>query len=860
MTKKTDAPRNFSVHMVHVTWDPRAPHDDITVKYGREIELEALELEPGKLYGTLYSYEELDDGSAAQFAVRIEGQTKPTLLQNGITPIPMKQLKCATDGRWWVENDEWSESHKIFGFQSGRGVGKAELAIGGQHCELVVLPDGFTEDEISDLFDSYHEAVQLIQAKASSTFISFGWSPNDQIEALVRQFISSANRAINRPVVGLIRGVGLVHSDRVRPTIALAIAEARRPSAQMIAAPHVVESLDVPENGYLLHCLTRIDACLRWATLRAGRARRSTGAVSSEIRERLSKEFGTLDVPNGKLRVRVDLNRFQRALENDRKRQENVRDFFNSVPTEVGARELELTFRVENRWKPGTSLDRFYIILSDKSKGYLVFPPSWEVTEKQMYPSAHYRLRAQIDDINGSSLALKIRRVLDISDLGLEAREKELVQLRREGGFATPGQKEQSEFKKYFVKRLRQAENEKELSIEADKAAKNWQVLQSMSRQAIVRLSGVTPRARLPQSIVFNLNRDYRHVARLYNQIVTQWNLPDIMHDDQGDHRRGVVRMSDVYERWCFIEILNLLLQEFGFSPPTEKDWLERLTAAVQIDRRRRERVALTLVNRAWDVTCTLEYETKLPNPRGGEGLFPDIQLSISVGEKAVVPDAANRTSFFLLDSKFRNFTAAVSKHDSTSTCAEGERLSPVLKATVKNYQELGSGTYILHASLQAIPEPVSLSLWADSSTYGGSSIFEWEAESPNHRHGAVLLRPARDRDELRRLMVMLMNISGFYSFCPSCCRRLVLNSRKTAGGREKYESKCATESCDMYGVPIVITSCVACHQALVKLGTYWTYHDFAYQPGYNMACPSCGVSLTPRDTSASEESDSYDN
>lgn len=840
------ADRIFSVHMVHVRWDPRARRD-LEVIDGGEVPLRAVE--PGVWQGTLFSYGTLGNGLVAQLAIRSAPNSNPHLLRDGVAPTRMKQLVSRADGPWWVEDDEWSRSRKFFGFQSGRGVGMIEVLVGEQRCRLRVLPDGFTEEEIDDLFDSYEDAIQLILKTDSSTFIPLDWEPNDKIETLVRQFLAAANRAIDKPVRGLVRGATLVRSDRVRPTLETTVAEAKRPETRIIAARHLVESLDIPENGYVLHCLNRIHSRLRLAIARATRARRTARMVSASIQERLDREFGTSELPAGELRVKIDLDRYERALRNDRKRIERIREYLVCRTAIPDGTVRELTFTVK---KPGSG-GRFYVTLPDNSEAVLQFPITWKVEEQRI--QGRYCLSARMvqtrptpdEESYGARSRLVIHQVLDIRDLGLEEQEARFERLQNSHGFFTPRREDQEKFRSYFQARLSDRAKENRRFKDADKVAIRWRTLESLTRLAICRLSGVRAHPRLPQSIVFNLNPSYRAVVRFYAEIATLWNLEHaVQHEYDGCIPRGVARASEVYERWCLVELLNMLTSQFGFAAPDKRDWIDRLAASLENDRRFRATLALTLDNPRWNVECKLEYEPRVDNPTGSDGSFPDIRLTITVGGTAKPPDRPG-SSRFLLDAKFRKFWHSLPKDCRHSRATS--TISEVLKETVEKYGKSGSGTYVLHPSPGAIPDPGLLSSWADSSTYGGSAIFDWEETPPSHGHGAVLLRPGRHRDELRRLVIMMMHASGFYSFCPGCGGKVTLfddqkNYQKRGVG---FYGECREPGCEMNGIPTVVTQCLACKRRLAKLGPYWTYHDFAYEPGYNMVCPDCGTSLSPR-------------
>lgn len=81
-----------------------------------------------------------------------------------------------------------------------------------------------------------------------------------------------------------------------------------------------------------------------------------------------------------------------------------------------------------------------------------------------------------------------------------------------------------------------------------------------------------------------------------------------------------------------------------------------------------------------------------------------------------------------------------------------------------KNYSDSDKNqVFILHPSPRAIPEIKTPQMWAENSFLGESKMFDWDDMFPNHRYGAVLLSPVRNKGDYLESLQMCIGLSLQY-------------------------------------------------------------------------------------------------
>ena len=303
----------------------------------------------------------------------------------------------------------------------------------------------------------------------------------------------------------------------------------------------------------------------------------------------------------------------------------------------------------------------------------------------------------------------------------------------------------------------------------------------------------------------------------------------------------GLVDLPAIYEKWCLLQIIKILIDEYHFIP--ECDWKKLLINQVLTIKRN------VKINFSSDVIgrdIVLWYEKELESKKR-----PDYILEIKSKK-------TNTTKKFIMDAKFR----------------EDVDIKGLIQELYhdKNYSENHKNmVFILHPDvnnrINNFSNPQS---WADQSYYGETQLmsYDWDNQVlPNHKYGAILLSPFDQSsisseggylDNLKRLIAMFLQ----YGMEDNDNESLVSNDGKidsmtkemsfcTLCGSGNLSIKVFTTRSEKgYGYAVVCKDCMhhmeynycsGCNNRIIKNGRYWSYHATKPIDQFNIKCPHCG-------------------
>ena len=348
---------------------------------------------------------------------------------------------------------------------------------------------------------------------------------------------------------------------------------------------------------------------------------------------------------------------------------------------------------------------------------------------------------------------------------------------------------------------------------------------------------------------------DYRGALAAFRRALEAANLDLSLLDRLfREDRVGILDLPRVYERWCLLKIVRVLTEEFQLVPERryQSDLLTALVGQWTQDK--------TLSIRFHDVTANrtllLEYEPRLL--MNGEPRTPDFVITLIDPR---LTEATHMATFgpagrpkLIMDAKFNQFVPIGSAEPGPTL---DEKLADLLE---KGYDEQGRNrVFVLHPGR----DQNSVQEWQRYCRYGGGHFTpdpatrpEWDQGHPNHRFGAVLLRPGATDPLIRLIMMHLFlfadtdaGANSIVPFCPAC-REVAFSKSETehehSRGRSQAE-RCCNELC---GQLVVQNYCWSCNTSLFKLGAYWTFHDTRALNPYDIKCPHCGEYMIQAESS----------
>ncbi|MBD3843681.1 MAG: hypothetical protein IE909_17745, partial [Campylobacterales bacterium] len=308
-----------------------------------------------------------------------------------------------------------------------------------------------------------------------------------------------------------------------------------------------------------------------------------------------------------------------------------------------------------------------------------------------------------------------------------------------------------------------------------------------------------------------------------------------------------------LYERWCFLQIIKVLIDQYHFLP--EEDWKKKLMVQMVGNtnevREKAWNITISFENSLLERKIILHYEKELRSRKR-----PDYLLEI-------ISSRTQKRHNLIMDAKFR----------------EDVNAKGLIEELYhhKNYSENGKNTvFILHPDVnKSIPKNLSGTYWGNDAYYGEVQMFDfqWDNDSfPNHKYGSILLSPIRDEtknyygnylDNLQRLIGMSLQyqlednnkediilgdveIKNDISdplpkekiFCLKCGSHKIktIYSGLAKSQKGKYYAMMC-EECSHY---FIYFYCWSCKSRLIKNGSYWSYHAFQPLEPLDIRCPHC--------------------
>jgi hypothetical protein len=370
------------------------------------------------------------------------------------------------------------------------------------------------------------------------------------------------------------------------------------------------------------------------------------------------------------------------------------------------------------------------------------------------------------------------------------------------------------------------------------RTGENLQAVESMLSEMVAldrefRSLGCKPDLQFVPTMLFLQSAPYSGALSSYRQLRELTGIDDESLD--GLLALEEVGMRDwpgVYERWCLVSILRCLQDDFRFkfdAVETKGKLLKYCTG--------QRAVYFAIQSTRDDMGISAKFEFQ---PRFKNGRVPDFLLTLT-------DDQSGHAVSCVIDAKACDFERR----------ADGAMANPLkyvddsLKSLLheKDYGEGGKHlVFILHASTAVIARPTTVQPWSSASSYGGDAVFHWECSDetgfnkPEHRHGAVMLRP-HDSSHLKRLVLMLIQFhldrADVCGSCGSGPGQMLFEELPTAGKRSKYYCHCKT--CSFMSVK---TICAECKNTIYKNQGSWTYHDLHPVDVWNIKCWRCGTLL----------------
>lgn len=656
----------------------------------------------------------------------------------------------------------------------------------------------------------------------------------------------------------------------VRPVIKTFHEIVTNPGAKLLTSRDYHESYDTADNQYIHYAVKRSIYILKTLL-------RISSAQEMIFEQRIAQEKQWLDTYGTRKEKRVDFSVFENEIKSIKNNIDYLND--NIKPTLADFQETAVRLSSNKRVYKGNysfvfgkdygkSNNQFFVemldsvVFKDKYGTYLVisFPERLDVSEiKKMTHDFEFLIEGtchKYQDRNSKGnvfyridfLEITSFKVISSRELiRLENRKRELESSDWIEPLTRQELQEHNIEVDVVTRKIKRYETLKESFREYHKSI-NFLLKRIKSTHEFFIKNKIKIKSNCPNSMTFVQNPAYSSAKSHFRKIssingIDEKSLNSLCVIDS----IGLVNISNIYERWCLLKIIHVLVGIFGFK--VSGDWQKNL---IDSSLNNGTDIKIEMESKQRQQKIILTYEETLPS-----GKRPDFVLDLftkcykkSRDDQAVWEIAGEQQFRLVMDAKFRgdvpenviNDLVHQLYHDSESVKGG------------KNYSEDGKNkVFIIHPSQSVINNRTSPLEWGRSCDYG-------QADGAKHRYGSIFLSPTltcgRTVDNLQRLIGLFLqkhsqilpakhkNHVYWHNMCCVGCGNsdhdsLYIELSPTRSGTERWVIEC--RKC---GVRTIKTVCVSCQNELFKNGAKWTYHRTRAEQTSNVVCPECETFL----------------
>ena len=819
--------------------------------------------------GTLHVEASIFRDFAPWLGLRLSGPLAlvvPTTISAQGDRIPWRSVTDEHGGIWWIPSTGWnaqgsrhmSEMHRSFGSFAVELGPYRRLMIDAVALEL----DRAHAQEYLDDFED--ELIWLAVGRPTGATGQAGSNHGRSLVDALEEFTQAAGRVLHNPTCDIREVIELAPLARLRPNAETFRATMRRPGARQYPGRVAQKSPDIPENRYVRGMVAH---CRRLA----GAVARSSDRHQVQLAARAAREIARAAKLTATEEIEIDPIVFENQLANIRRHMDAIGGWKGDVASTVPAnRQYRFTVGGEYWGGKGELLYRNVDVLARNDDGFAVSVLKLPGTLHELIAAAFRVDRAiQLDVVGQASVGTfhthkgkrgrraTFDRVDRISarSLTLEKREALRVHYERSGWRRPISSKERTEYRSEARTAQSRAARFLERSDRGTEVHSRLRTVEAvLGRQGADWAGlGVGSSSTFPSSMRFIQNPTYAAVLAAFHRVVELERQAGIGADTLDRLGRiNTLHASALYERWCMVKIVAVLIEDFGFE--AQGDWVDQLvTSACGPDRPGMSRCSLEFRRSRPAMTARFDVEPVLANNRR-----PDFRLrfyidgAASAGEaeqeraRSLAHHLPRRRAGLVMDAKFR-------------TRWRRQELADMLDLLVetKQYGQDGDRVFILQPARDAVDHRTSPLGWGQDCDYG-------QASPTGHAHGSIQVAAepgpgSPSLGNLRRLIALelqdvfpepgaeeLEGVAGRVEACRSTdtfcisCGKAHEPADVTPGWTEAKNRKWYYQ-CGGCGGATMETHCYGCGEALYKNGLHMTYHLTVADQISNVVCPRCG-------------------
>ena len=846
---------DFELRYIHPVWDNNSRVISIE-KSDRCIEVEKNDSE---YYANTLAYIRILNNEMAYVGIKLLDKTDviPFVELASGEHLNLEQVSTPNDGVWWIIASAWKAEKNRYDTDAFNRIGIINIHIGEAKLVLTNEASNFSYEDLQKILDDFKiELWQLLIDKDSITSTSVTHNSNFCLSlnedcSLIDKFLNGLDKLLKIPDKKLIEITEKVPKNKVKATKDTFIALVKNPLNKLLPSRGFTVSHDTVSNRYLHFCLNRVIYLMNIYLKITDRHKYYLQHVyaQAEIDKINYYKKGIFSLNKDVLDNQID--ELQAKI---KKLESQLCDSVIGVPGSI------LKIKINKIWGNTGGKKRFCVVdglnIRPRYKyTFLVLPDNWFLSLKENdFSDFEFTICANYhyDDYcsQNNTIGLKIS-FCDISSVSISSKTLNLLKKIK-----NPEINLNQEDLKFIENEIRKSDANLKL---LRKEYKEYLNKQKKTKSLLVKAKKISDRFnkmnigiqdRFPQSIHFVADTRYRNLYSIYKEITTRRGgiNDNIIYQMEQIEKIGVIQINEIYEYWCLISIIKVLVAKLKFSIK-DNNWIQKLIDII-LSKGKNQRIAFNFEHE-YDhkpIAIRLCYQYPLQSNKR-----PDFILHLKSEKK-------DDEKYLVMDAKFRGNIS-------------NEQIEKDIKNLfdTKNYSGGGKHpVFILHSSKTAMnnnrKKLISFSplSWGRFCSYGGEKDL-------NHMKGHILLIPlSTSIDNLQRLIGCFLQQNSYLRIqkipndnylqqnlrdtaeqaqiidhrnviCISCGSHNIRKKLKlTRAGREKYILTC--KDC---GLRSINTSCYNCsRKKLYKNGLWWTYHITVALQVSNIVCPSCGAYL----------------
>ncbi len=662
--------------------------------------------------------------------------------------------------RWWVPALAWDDGAKRHLNAFYRSLGTFDVDVGKHRLQVVAVTHGRSRLTLEDyLRDFQNELIWLALGVDGIGAANGGGPRTDELFAsAIADFTSALSRVEKSLATEVREFAGQARVAKLRPNAATFRQHARTPSAARLPGRLAEASADIPDNRFLRHMAVVCASLARSFSEAAARHAAAMGTRAHLEAER-SELYGQITHQS------VDPSVFDLQLAELEEGLDAVRECRDEGLISPDERQASFPIRLTRAY--GSSKNQFFYerlkaIQSDDNVKYrvvevpaslaaLLFAIIHYSKDYIFHGIAHSDIRMSSSGKPFRMLILKRVNAVVPQTRAVEDKRRRRTQLEKNNWLQPLSYKERMEYKQASRTATKRSVTFREMVD----GAKGVEVALSESLSKLGRIHsrlqdlGVGLSPEMPTGMRYSMQPDYAACLSAYRHVEALARRSGLYEGAlEAIGRIGTLHASALYERWCLVKILSVLISDYRFLPTP--GWQEQLIAAVT---GLPQPFSIALVRPEIGLGALFEIQPLLEN-----GRRPDFRLRFTY----LPPNSARPDTGGLVPSDLAHFTGSSglimdAKFRTRWRAGELERTLESL-IVQKRYDCESDRVFVLHPVAGAVRAPTSPLEWGAHCDYGHDP-------ERDHRRGTVWLAPDAGNGDAERHLRRLIGLALQASF-----------------------------------------------------------------------------------------------